>query len=48
MEHVQVEHVMKLDENVYLVPSSRDANVRFIVNSNIGYCICVNGKIGAF
>lgn len=48
MAHVQVEDVMKLDENVYLIPSSRDANVRYNVNSNIGYCTCVNDKRGAF
>ena len=48
MEGVKSENISKIDESTYLVPSSTVDNIRYIVNVDIGYCICVTGKIGAF
>jgi len=42
------DELKKCENDVYLVPSSKDPKLMYEVNAKLGKCTCLNGKFGRF
>lgn len=40
--------IVKLDDNLFMVPSEQNFNIFYIVNTEVGSCTCPDGQFGKF
>nr|XP_047140479.1 uncharacterized protein LOC124815742 [Hydra vulgaris] len=47
-EKINISSIKLLERNTYIVPSFKNSNVEYTVNSDVGYCSCPSGRQGGF
>ncbi|XP_047127897.1 uncharacterized protein LOC124808820 [Hydra vulgaris] len=47
-DKITIESIELLEGNNFSVPSFKNSNDKYIVNSDVGYCSCISGRQGGF